>query len=595
MQYISICLELNYLENELKISTLEKAIKQSIRKRIYIALSVVFIIPLLLLGYAYYSVVDLVKAEVNIQMQQLSENIMGQYLVDNFEAISLNVLSFNKSHKTYQVMWVKPSNNNVTTSSFNWGVIYFSAKYPISSDVGGQTISAGQLLVKGKLTLFICKKIISILVLAVIICVFALLLYLLLMPLANDIPERLIMQPMSSLLTLMRHEGNVNNTPAQSLDYEEFQQIEQQIRQLLEVVKQRESDLAFISISRKVIHDVKSPLKTALSCNQRLYNNSINDDLVRRMHKALQNIRSQLSRLHTGVEKRWSLDHENNELPCYVLFKSCIQEIVADKIIEQNNNVEVLIIANELDDYVWCNVAPYVFSNHISNLLNNAYEAVVKNVSDAVIQISLFEDKENHKLICEVCDNGCGMSEEFLIKAMAGGCTTKLHGSGIGLSSAKEYFIEHGGNIIISSSENVGTTVRIELLKSKPPTWFTKDIIQSDSVVILDDDHEIHALLHDTFYDISEVHYFTQVKQFKQWWSSNHIQNDVTYFIDNRIECRDKLGVELIDEYKINHQAYLITDDYDDSELQQKVTSMGIKMIPKQLLKIILKESLYNG
>ena len=594
MQYILICLGQDYLENKLKISTLESVIKQEIRKRIYIALALILLIPLISLIYAYYSAITMVKSEIDSEIAQLSDTVMGQYLVDNVEAINLNIVSFNKSHKAYQVMWLRLPQNKFDAPTFHWGVINFIAKYPIRSDIGGQNMSAGQLVITGKLSLLIFQKLLSIIILCVIICIFTLVLYLLLIPLANDIPSRLIMEPIQVLIKLMHKDGGATNGEAiGSSHYEEFRQIEHQIRQLILTVKQQENDLAFIAVSRKVIHNIKSPLRTALSCNQRLYKNSgLTNSLVRKINRSLQNMRNQLSHLHSDIRKQERADKENSQLLSSVLFKSYIQEIITDKMIEHNQRVDILIDANELNDESWCYVAPYTFTTHISNLLNNAYEAVAHKLHSATIKVKLSENKANSQLVCEIWDNGCGMCDELLGKAIAG-YTTKSSGSGIGLSSAKIYFMGLGGDITINSDVNIGTLVRVEMLKSDAPTWFIKDIIFSDYVVILDDDQEVHALLQTMFRGVSEVRYFTKVEQFKQWYSNNSDNiKDVTYFIDNHIEYRDKLGVDLIENYKINSQAYLMTDDYDDGELQQKAINLNIKMIPKQLLKTIFKNNL---
>ena len=380
-----------------------------------------------------------------------------------------------------------------------------------------------------------------------------------------------------------------------SKKYSEIQQIEHQIQQLILIVKQQEKDFAFIAISRKVIHNIKSPLRTALSCNQRLYkNNKLNDNLVRKVNRSLQNMRNQLSQLYNDIDKREYSDKENRQLQCNILFKSYIQEIVIDKMIEQNQSIEIFVDANELNDETWCYVAPYTFVNHISNLLNNAYEAVSHKLNSAVIRVKLYENQENNRLVCEIWDNGRCMDDELLMKAIVG-YTTKPNGSGIGLSSAKKYFIEElGGNVSVNSKVNMGTLVKIELLKSDTPKWFIRNIVPSDYVVILDDDYEIHALLQNVLQCVSEVRYFTKIEQFKQWYSNNSENlKDVTYFIDNHIEYHDKLGVDIIESYKINNQAYLMTDDYDDGELQQKIINLNIKMIPKQFIKMVFKNYSY--
>ena len=580
------------MKNGPKISTLADVIKQKIRKRIYIALFVILLIPLILFIYAYYLAINIVKSEINSEVTQLADNIMGQYLVDNFNAIKLNIISINSSHPNYQVEWIALPLKKIKIPTFNYGAINFTAKYPVFYDVGGQNVDAGQLLVRCKLTFLIYKRIFAIIILCIIICGFTLLLYLLLIPLAYDIPNHLIVQPMQSLIKLMHTDENNDGDISVNNTYEEFQQIDQQIRQLFVVVKKQENNLAFMTISRKVIHDIKSPLKTALSCNHKLYKEGgLNNNLIRKIDRSLHNIHSQLGQLYKNIGKREAIGEENNHQPCHILFKSYIQEVIADKIIEQNKIIEVLVDTTGIHDDLWVFVEPYIFINHISNLLNNAYEAVENKNNNAIIKAKLSEEMGNHRLICEISDNGCGMDDDMRQKVV-NGYTTKENGSGIGLSSANNYFKEIGGDLSIKSTLNAGTMVIIEVPISEPPIWF-KEITLSNYVVVLDDDYEIHALLQTVLQNVPEVRYFTQVARFKQWYEDNtsHL-GAVTYFIDNQIECRDKLGVDLINSYKINHQAFLMTDDYDDSMLQQKVINLNIRMIPKQLFKTIFKEEL---
>ena len=62
-----------------------------------------------------------------------------------------------------------------------------------------------------------------------------------------------------------------------------------------------------------------------------------------------------------------------------------------------------------------------------------------------------------------VCDNGPGMDDETLQRAMEPFFTTKSHGTGLGLAVAQVVAMAHHGHFSLTSEQGVGTTALITL------------------------------------------------------------------------------------------------------------------------------------
>lgn len=93
------------------------------------------------------------------------------------------------------------------------------------------------------------------------------------------------------------------------------------------------------------------------------------------------------------------------------------------------------------------------------NLLKNAMEAL-KSQEDKKIVLRLYKEKE--KICVDVNDNGPGMEKEVLDQVFVPFFTTKIQGSGIGLSFSKQVMRMHGGNIYVRSTPNQGTVFTLE-------------------------------------------------------------------------------------------------------------------------------------
>ncbi len=96
----------------------------------------------------------------------------------------------------------------------------------------------------------------------------------------------------------------------------------------------------------------------------------------------------------------------------------------------------------------------------VINLIINAIDAV-KELEKPMVQLIARMGNEYHSII-EVKDNGVGMSDELMEKIFVPFFTSKKNGSGIGLSLSKQIMALHKGNITVQSTENQGSSFRLE-------------------------------------------------------------------------------------------------------------------------------------
>lgn len=95
------------------------------------------------------------------------------------------------------------------------------------------------------------------------------------------------------------------------------------------------------------------------------------------------------------------------------------------------------------------------------NLVTNALDAV--DGDDARVMVRTSSD--HGQVICEVIDNGCGISPDNLRHIFDPFFTTKQErgGTGLGLSISFRLIREHGGQLEVVSQPGAGTTMRITL------------------------------------------------------------------------------------------------------------------------------------
>ena len=117
-------------------------------------------------------------------------------------------------------------------------------------------------------------------------------------------------------------------------------------------------------------------------------------------------------------------------------------------------------------DDVTVKVDPVQFSKVIHNLIGNSVKYMDKEDKKIVLRVKDIGDS----IMLEVEDNGAGIAEKDMPRICdrfyrGDSSRGKTKGSGIGLSIVKKILEDHGGNIIATSKEGVGTTMHVILKK----------------------------------------------------------------------------------------------------------------------------------
>jgi PAS domain S-box-containing protein len=111
-------------------------------------------------------------------------------------------------------------------------------------------------------------------------------------------------------------------------------------------------------------------------------------------------------------------------------------------------------------DAEWVYADPRVLQQVLINVVANAMDAVAGR--DAA-EITLSVMNASGRVLFRIADNGCGMTEKQQLDLFKPFCTTKSHGTGLGLVIVKKMLTKMEGEIEVMSQQNKGTTVDIRL------------------------------------------------------------------------------------------------------------------------------------
>jgi hypothetical protein len=130
------------------------------------------------------------------------------------------------------------------------------------------------------------------------------------------------------------------------------------------------------------------------------------------------------------------------------------------------NKIEVFLQLSTPNVFVECD--PIKMEEVFSNIFLNSIDAM-----DSGGKLFVRTEVEDEKILIEIRDTGAGIPAQNLEKIYDPFFTTKASGTGLGLSIVHRIIEEHQGIIKITSEENQGTCVKIELPVSVKPQRLT--------------------------------------------------------------------------------------------------------------------------
>lgn len=272
------------------------------------------------------------------------------------------------------------------------------------------------------------------------------------------------------------------------------------------------------------------------------------------------------------------------------LLSSLIDPVVTEKRLQYGTKPGIsLDFELTTESYgLFANIQPAEFRRIISNLVNNAAEALGDK---GAIRIAL--SKAGDSLAVSVSDNGKGIPQEILAKLGRRGETHgKAGGSGLGLYHARTSVENCGGSLDITSATGKGTTVTLKFPKAKAPDYFIGTLtLKPDSpVLVLDDDPGIHQIWRGRLESARtkergiEAVYFSDPEQLRAWVRANPAKvATATCLFDYELSGRKETGISLAEELGLCSRTVLVTSHSEEPRIINDCIRLKLKLIPKGL------------
>ena len=220
------------------------------------------------------------------------------------------------------------------------------------------------------------------------------------------------------------------------LDYKELQQ-ERQIRLSL----------------FKITHEIKNPIAVCKG-----YLDMLDTKNKNQVEKYIPIVKSEIERLLSLLEDFMLVNKNNVELD--IMDINMLLEEVIDKLKPMLDEKNIEFDSNLIDDDIYINGDYRRLSQVFINLVKNSIEAIPDSRKGL---ISIKNSIINNNLNIIIEDNGIGISDKILKRMKEPFFTTKIKGTGLGVSLSNEIITAHNGTLDYNSKEGVKTKTIIKL------------------------------------------------------------------------------------------------------------------------------------
>jgi len=402
-----------------------------------------------------------------------------------------------------------------------------------------------------------------------------------------EVLMKLLVKPFQKILYYLQ---NLSSGEVQAVEVSQFPRIFKPfILSIVEANKkiinanQQERDIEFqkfqFKVAQQVAHDIRSPLGVLKSLRKDL--TPKNEVTKKGFQSSLNRIEEIiLSLLRTNEHIRVDLEDKSEDL------LSLLENVLIEKKVEFSHleNVEIESDFTNKSYGLHSRVRSSYLKRIMSNLINNSVEAVPRGLCLIRVSLNLVEDKN----VIEISDNGPGIAEEYIPHLFEKGFTTKISGTGLGLSGAKEEIERVGGEIQLNSLFGKGTTIKIILPPSPKSSFLISKIdpFKYKKVIVLDDDFSIHAVWDSKLegYNSPVEHFYSPREMLKKYQS---LDESVLLLSDYEFVNEKMDGVDVIS--KLNHKKHsvLITARSEEPEIRERCIAEKVRFISKTFLPYI--------
>ncbi len=233
------------------------------------------------------------------------------------------------------------------------------------------------------------------------------------------------------------------------------------IREMEERIRRSEQFAAIGKMAAGIAHEIRNPLASMSGSIQMLSQSSTLDPMSEKLMRIVMRETDRLNALITDFlhfarpkEPEFSrfplrpLVQEVIEVFAYLHFQDTEAQLDVD--VQVPTDLEVTADPQQLKQVVW-------------NLFNNAAEAMENS---GVVSLSAACDDRGAVEI-RVQDSGCGITDEVRDRIFDPFFTTKDSGSGLGLAQVLRIVEDHGGELLVESVPDAGSTFVVRLPESQ--------------------------------------------------------------------------------------------------------------------------------
>lgn len=209
---------------------------------------------------------------------------------------------------------------------------------------------------------------------------------------------------------------------------------------------------ALSTMMEGVAHEVRNPLVVIGGFTKKLLSMTPEDDPRRPYLEMIQKEASRLDKMIKDIYEFKIITLHINEM---VPINECLKEILNDyKDIFETQKIHIISSFSE-EDYIM-NMDKKLFMRAIKNIINNSIEAMPNGG-----EIKVLTEKFAKNFVITISDTGIGIDDQDLKFIFDPFFTSKMEGTGLGLTQALKIIQEHKGRLNITSKKNVGTTATI--------------------------------------------------------------------------------------------------------------------------------------
>ena len=203
----------------------------------------------------------------------------------------------------------------------------------------------------------------------------------------------------------------------------------------------------------KITHEIKNPIAVCKG-----YLDMLNVNNQEQVSKYIPIIKGEIERLLTLLEDFMLVNKDNVDLD--IMDINMLLEEVIDKLKPMVEEKNISLNSDLIDDEIYINGDYKRLSQVFINLIKNSIEAIP---SDKNGIITITNSIKNNILNIVIEDNGIGIDKKNMMKIKEPFYTTKLRGTGLGVSLSNEIIIAHKGTLNYYSKMGKNTKTLIDI------------------------------------------------------------------------------------------------------------------------------------